>query len=57
MHLSYKVATKVIRKIVVKLALKQQIDIVCTTTFHPSYRLEMNQLSRLRWYILKIIAF
>ena len=55
-HLSYKIETKDICKIVDKLILKQQIDIVCKTTFHRSYRLEMNQLSRLRWFILKIVA-
>ena len=49
-HLGYKIATKLKRKIVDKLVLKQQIDIVCRTTFHPFYRLEMNQLSRLQYF-------
>ena len=34
-HLSYKIATKVIRKIVDKLVLKQQIDIVCKNNLPP----------------------
>jgi hypothetical protein len=34
-HLSYKIATKVIRKIVDKLVLKQQIDIVCKNILPP----------------------
>jgi hypothetical protein len=55
---SYKPATKVIRKVMDKLVLKQKIDItvVSTTTFHPSYRKKMNQLSGLRWLILKIMV-
>ena len=53
---SYKPATKFIRKVMDKLVLKQKIDIVSTTTFHPSYRKKMNQLSGLRWLILKIMV-
>ena len=34
-HLSYKIETKVIRKIVDKLVLKQQIDIVCKNNLPP----------------------
>ena len=53
---SYKAATKVICKVMDKLVLKQKIDIVSTTTFHPSYRKKMNQLSGLRWLILEIMV-
>ena len=48
------ITTKVILKIVKKMVYKQEIDIVSTTTFHPSYGKKMTQLSGLRWLILKI---